>query len=136
MLPSSPLLHALAKDIMFLPKTKYVLFHSGEICLATHFLKHELAPFEQDNHLSSFTLTNAMGGDIGVICQSQMNDAAFVRQHRLQGYGATSESYLVCQIQSQFSQILTMPLLISSNVDRQWQPSFESPCHYEPNDIL
>ncbi len=99
MLSSSPCFNAFVKDTILLPKTKDKLFDLGEICLATHFLKQELAPSEQDNHLSGLTLTDAMGSDIRVICQSQVNDAAFVRQHWLQRNSTASQFHLVCQIQ-------------------------------------
>jgi hypothetical protein len=45
-------------------------------------------PFRDDGDFASLSLVDTLRGHLGVIAQAQVNDAAFVRGHGLQGHRA------------------------------------------------
>lgn len=58
----------------------------------------------QDYHLARFAETHALGDDAGVLGQRQVDDAAFISRHGLQGAGPAVDLYLFRHVLGQRAQ--------------------------------
>jgi len=95
-----------------------------------------LAPVGQDHYLARVSLAGALGGDIGMVGERQVDDAPLIGRHRLQGEGRSPGPYLFRHAYRQGLERLGATLLVALDVNHDGGPGLELVVDDETNKVL
>ena len=89
-----------------------------------------------DDHLAGLALTDAFSNDIGVVGQSQMNNAPLISRHRLQGKGGAFSLDPFRHLLGKRLQGLVAALLVTFHINDNGHPGLNLLPNQKPDNIL